>query len=75
MNHVIRMTGRRNSRFQNHDGNSLVTVLEFSLTGLLGCLVSQAPLDGAGFTLVSCLLILASAPIAALTALMFGDGE
>jgi len=65
---------------QNHftgiqDTESLFVVLAFSLTGLLGCLVSQASLDGPAFTLVRPLLILASAPIAALTGLVFGGGE
>jgi hypothetical protein len=49
--------------------------LESLLTGLLGCLVSQVPLDGLAFTPTRFLLILASAPNAALTGLVFGGGE
>lgn len=68
-------TRQRNRRIRIQDADALFSVLTFSLTGLLGCLISQAPLDGPVFTLARLLLIPASAPIIALTGLVFGGGE
>jgi hypothetical protein len=74
MKRAVRTTGH-NHRIGIQDAESLLTVLTFSLTGLLGCLVLQAPLDGPAFALVRLVLILASAPSTALTGLVFGGGE
>ncbi|MEH2511344.1 hypothetical protein V1291_002698 [Nitrobacteraceae bacterium AZCC 1564] len=75
MKHTVRMRRRCNQRIQVQDAESLLTVLTFSLAGLLGCLISQAPLDGPAFTLARWLSILASALLTPLTGLAFGGGE
>lgn len=74
MKHTVRTTRRCNHRIQAQDAESLLTVLTFSQTGLLGCLIFQAPLDGPAFSLARLLLILASSPITALTGFVFGGG-
>lgn len=62
-------------RIRIEDAKSFFAVLGFSLTGLLGCLIAQAPLDGPAFIVVRSILILASTSITALTGLVFGGGE